>query len=65
MIGNPFQFGTLDGQDTTAIHDDTAAEINAVTEKGTPVDADLILIEDSAAANVKKKIQNENHSDRL
>jgi len=45
------------GSDTTAIHDDTAAEISAVTEKATPVDADLILIEDSADSNAKKRIQ--------
>ena len=44
------------GSDTTAIHDDTAAEISAVTLKGTPVSGDHILIEDSAAANVKKRI---------
>lgn len=46
-----------DGADATAIHDDTAAEISAVTEKATPVAADLLLIEDSAAANAKKRIQ--------
>jgi hypothetical protein len=45
------------GMDTTAIHDDTAAEINAVTEKTTPVAADLLLAEDSAASNAKKKVQ--------
>ncbi len=42
--------------DTAAIHDDTANEITAVTIKGTPVDADEILIEDSAASFVKKAI---------
>lgn len=45
------------GIDTTAVHDDTAAEISAVTEKVTPVAADLLLIEDSAAANAKKRVQ--------
>lgn len=45
------------GGDTTAIHDDTAAEISVITEKATPVNADLLLIEDSAAANVKKRVQ--------
>lgn len=45
------------GADADAIHDNVAAEIAAVTEKGTPVAADLILIEDSAAANVKKRAQ--------
>lgn len=43
--------------DTDAIHDNVAAEISAIAEKVTPVDADLVIIEDSAAANVKKKVQ--------
>jgi hypothetical protein len=34
---------------------DQAGEINAITAKTTPVDADLLLIEDSAASNAKKK----------
>jgi hypothetical protein len=46
-----------DGADATAIHDNTASEISAITEKVTPVAADLIIIEDSAAANVKKRVQ--------
>lgn len=45
------------GTDTTAIHDDTAGEISLITEKTAPVAADLIIIEDSAAANVKKRVQ--------
>jgi hypothetical protein len=45
-----------DGADATAIHDDTAAEIAAVAAKTAPADADLLLIEDSAAANVKKRV---------
>ena len=40
-----------------AIHDNVAAEISAVTEKTTPVAADLLLIEDSAASNAKKRLQ--------
>jgi hypothetical protein len=43
--------------DETAIHDDISGEIAAVTEKVTPVDADLVLIEDSASANAKKRVQ--------
>jgi hypothetical protein len=43
--------------DSTAIHDDVAGEIAAITEKVTPVAADLLLIEDSAASNVKKRVQ--------
>ena len=44
------------GADTTAIHDNVAAEISAVTSKPTPTTADLLLIEDAAAANAKKRI---------
>ena len=43
--------------DPNAVHDDVAAEIAALTEKATPVAADLILIEDSADSNSKKKAQ--------
>lgn len=43
--------------DTNAIHDNVAGEINAVTEKVTPVAADLLIIEDSADVNNKKKVQ--------
>ena len=46
----------LDHDDTDAIHDNVAAEISAVTEKTTPVDADVALIEDSAASNAKKRL---------
>jgi len=45
------------GSDTTAIHDDTASEISAITEKSTPVSADMIIIEDSADSNNKKMVQ--------
>ena len=45
------------GTDEDAIHDNVNGEINAITEKATPVSADLVLIEDSAAANAKKKVQ--------
>ena len=43
--------------DNNAIHDNAAGEIAALTEKVTPVNADLVIIEDSADANAKKKIQ--------
>jgi parallel beta-helix repeat protein len=45
------------GSDPTAIHDDTPGEISAVTEKTVPVNADLIIIEDSADSNNKKRVQ--------
>ena len=41
----------------TAIHDNVSAEISAIAEKTSPVGADLLLIEDSAASNAKKKVQ--------
>ena len=44
------------GGDADAIHDNVAGEIAAVAAKATPVAADLLLIEDSAAANAKKRI---------
>lgn len=44
-----------DGADGSAIHDDTAGEINAITVKNTPVSADIILIEDSGDLFNKKK----------
>lgn len=45
-----------DGADSTAIHDNETGEINALTNKASPVGADLLLIEDSAASFGKKKI---------
>lgn len=51
------QITDLDHTDDTAIHDNVSGEISAVTEKTTPVVADLVLIEDSAASNAKKRVQ--------
>lgn len=45
------------GTDANAIHDNVAAEISAIAEKTTPVDADLVIIEDSADSYNKKKVQ--------
>jgi hypothetical protein len=57
-LGGTYPNPTVDdGADSTAIHDDTGGEIAAVTEKPTPVAADIVLIEDSAAANAKKRAQ--------
>jgi hypothetical protein len=47
----------LSASDSAAIHDNAASEIHAVTEKATPVDADEILIEDSADSYNKKRVQ--------
>ena len=43
--------------DAVAIHDNVAGEIVAVDEKGSPVAADLVLIEDSEDSNSKKRVQ--------
>ncbi|MCP4639455.1 MAG: hypothetical protein GY851_03430 [bacterium] len=48
--------GVPAGIDPNAIHDNVAGEINAVATKATPLAADLILIEDTAASNAKKKV---------
>ncbi len=45
------------GTDSDAIHDNVAGEINALTEKASPVSGDLLIIEDSADSNNKKKVQ--------
>jgi len=44
-----------DNNDPDAIHDNVSGEINAITEKTVVANDDLILIEDSAASNAKKK----------
>jgi len=43
--------------DADAIHDNVGSEISAIVEKVTPVGADVIIIEDSAATFAKKKVQ--------
>jgi len=45
------------GSDADAIHDNVGSEISAITEKASPVSADMIIIEDSEAANAKKMVQ--------
>ena len=42
--------------DPNALHSNIASEIMAITEKVAPVGTDVILIEDSTALNVKKKV---------
>ena len=52
------QVGNLPGGvDPNAIHDNVAGEIAAIAAKAVPINADLLVIEDSAAANAKKSIQ--------
>jgi len=45
------------GTDADAIHDNVAGEIAAIAEKTVLVAADLAIIEDSEAANAKKRVQ--------
>lgn len=45
------------GTDSDAIHDNVADEINQVTEKTTPADADVLILEDSESSWDKKKVQ--------
>jgi len=45
------------GADPNAIHVNVAAEIAGIAPKAVPIAADLIVIEDSAAANIKKSVQ--------
>ena len=54
--GNAAFLAPPGGVDTTAIHKATAGEINALTAKGTPVAADVIVLEDSEDSFNKKKI---------
>jgi len=46
-----------DRNDPDAIHDNVASEIYPITEKGTPVTTDVLLIEDAADSYNKKKIR--------
>ena len=43
--------------DPSALHSDVAAEISGITEKVSPVGADVLVIEDSADSNNKKRVQ--------
>ncbi|WP_109852800.1 hypothetical protein [Aquimarina sp. AU58] len=43
--------------DVNAIHSNVSNEVNSLTEKVTPIGADVLVIEDSADSNNKKKIQ--------
>ena len=57
-LGGSYPSPTVnDGADGSAIHRNVAAELDTVPEKATPVSGDYLIIEDSAAAKIKKKIQ--------
>ena len=44
------------GTDANAVHVNVGGEINGITAKGTPTSSDILLIEDAADSNNKKKI---------
>lgn len=44
------------GTDANAVHVNVGGEINGITAKGTPTTSDILLIEDAADSNNKKKI---------
>lgn len=44
------------GLDNAAVHVNTAGELNGITLKASPVGADVLLIEDSAAGFAKKRV---------
>ena len=49
--------GAGGGTDEDAIHDNIAGEIVAIAEKGAPAATDVLIIEDSADGNNKKRVQ--------
>lgn len=51
--------------DTNAIHKNVSAEISTITEKTITANADLLIIEDSAASNAKKRVKAENFRGRI
>jgi hypothetical protein len=52
--------GGSGGGDSDAIHDNVANEIALITEKTAPANDDIVIIEDSAAGYVKKKLKMSN-----
>jgi len=52
-------------QKATKTYVDTSLDINAKTEKTSPVDNDIILIEDSEASYAKKKVKKSNLAPKL
>jgi len=56
VTASPDAWAALGGVND-AIHDNVAGEFAAITEKVAPVDDDLLLLEDSENANVKRKVK--------
>ena len=56
MTGSAVTAVSRGGFDTDAVHTNVAGEYNAGTNKATPVAADVLYLEDSAASYAKKKV---------
>lgn len=54
--GNHNHSGVYEPVNSAILKTDVGAQISGVTGKSTPVDADVLLIEDSAASNAKKSL---------
>lgn len=52
-----FKWDSGNKSDPTALHTDVNGEINGLTEKAVLANDDLLVIEDSAASNAKKKVK--------
>jgi hypothetical protein len=57
LAGERGEKGDASATDVDAIHKTTSAEISTITEKTTPVSNDLLVIEDSADSNSKKRLK--------
>jgi len=57
LAGQKGEKGDASASDIAAIHVDTGAEIVGIAEKVTPASNDVLVIEDSEAANVKKHLK--------
>lgn len=57
LAGQKGDQGAASATDASAVHVNVGNEISLITEKASPVAADLLIIEDSAAAGVKKRLQ--------
>lgn len=56
VLADPQPAIPASGADTTAIHDNVAGEIAAITTKAIPTTSDFLLIEDAADSDNKKKV---------
>lgn len=57
MAGQKGDPGEASATDVDAVHVNVGAEISLIAEKTTPASDDLLIIEDSAASNIKKRLK--------